>query len=106
MDSMGSAPAEAALMSRDMLDRLLVARLIEAPPPDYPQTPFQYLLGAYRRADDELRARGVAESPELSGTAQACKDLVVNYASLCLAGGILPHLGPQVGVLEGGCGHA
>lgn len=99
MDRMGDgAQAESSppMMSRDMLDRLIVARLIESPPADYPQTPVQYLLGCYQRADDEMRNRTVAGSPQLSGTEQCCRDLVVNYAGLTLSGGIVPHLGAAV----------
>lgn len=95
MDRMGEAGLP-LLMNRDMLDRLIVARLIESPPTDYPQTPVQYLLGCYQRADDELRNRTVAGSAQLSGTEQCCRDLVVNYAGLTLSGGIVPHLGAQV----------
>lgn len=103
MDNMGAGTAE-PLMNRDMLDRLIVARLIESPPDDYPQTPLQYLLGCYRRADDELRSRTVADSPQLMGTAQCCRDLVVNYAGLTLPGGIVPHIGPEVRKGIGGRG--
>ena len=95
MDRRGEAGLP-LLMNRDMLDRLIVARLIESPPTDYPQTPVQYLLGCYQRADDELRNRTVAGSAQLSGTEQCCRDLVVNYAGLTLSGGIVPHLGAQV----------
>jgi hypothetical protein len=40
MDRMGEAGLP-LLMNRDMLDRLIVARLIESPPTDYHQTPVQ-----------------------------------------------------------------
>lgn len=100
----GSGEGTNLLMSRDMLDRLIVARLIESPPPAYPQTPVQYLLGCYQRADDEQRNRTVAGNAQLSGTEQCCRELVVNYAGLTLAGGIVPHLGAAVGVWGGGLG--
>jgi len=99
MDSMGAGPAE-PLMNKDMLDRLIVARLIESPPENYPQTPVQYLLGCYRRADDELRSRTVAENPQLLSTGQSCKDLVVNYAGLTIPGGIVPHIGAEAEAAE------
>lgn len=90
---MGTIP----LMGRDVLDRLFVERLLEAPPPAYPQSPLQYLLGCWSRSLDEARNRAVAEHPELLGTLQAIRDLVVNYAGLVLVGGgIVPHLGQEV----------
>ena len=36
------------LLSRDEIDRVLMARLLD-PPVDYPQWPLHYLLGCYAR---------------------------------------------------------
>ena len=36
------------LLSRDEIDRVLMARLLD-PPADYPQWPLHYLLGCYAR---------------------------------------------------------
>lgn len=38
----------ALLLSRDEIDRVLMARLLD-PPADYPQWPLHYLLGCYAR---------------------------------------------------------
>lgn len=73
-------------LSMDNLDRAVVARLIEDPPADYPQPPFQYLLGCYARSSQEHRSLPTA-SPKSQATVQrvqdaliACKDLMVSYA--------------------------
>lgn len=87
-------------MTLALLDRIIVARLIEAPPANYPQPPFHYLLGCYARAGDQLRA--VSSAPRLDAAAkQQLSDLahearaqVVQYASLLLsAGGVVPEVG-------------
>ncbi len=88
-----SAPA---LLGKADLDRLVVARLIEAPPDDYPQAPLQYIMRCYARAADEARGKHVAASPALQATVQLCRELAINYAGLTLAGGIVPHVGPVV----------
>lgn len=43
-------------MAHDIVDRALMTRLADAPVKDYPQAPFQYLLGCCSRADDKLRS--------------------------------------------------
>ncbi|GFH06625.1 U-box domain-containing protein, partial [Haematococcus lacustris] len=78
-----------------MLDRVVVARLIESPPEDYPQSPLQYLLGCYSRAIEEARTKAVADKPVLISALASCKELLVSYASLTLNGGIIPHVGQQ-----------
>ena len=83
------------LMTAELLDRIVVARLIESPPRTYPQSPLQYLIGCYARAANELRNnRTVADSPELASLATSCKELIVSYAGLVLQGVV-----PQVGTL-------
>ena len=90
-DGMGQI---APLMTAELLDRIVVARLIESPPSTYPQSPLQYLIGCYARAANELRNnRTVADSPELSSLATSCKELIVSYAGLVLQG-VVPQVGP------------
>ncbi len=73
-------------MTGELLDRIIVSRLIESPPEGYPLTPVQYLLGCYARALGELRNRAVTEVPELINLVHQCKDLIVSYTSLCMQG--------------------
>jgi hypothetical protein len=85
-------------MNKDMLDLIFVNRLIESPPEQYPQPPFQYLLGCFARAVNELRSVSPRHPPEvqqhLQGTIAACKELLVSYAALILtASGVVPEVG-------------
>lgn len=87
------ADGKAVHLNRDLLDRVLVARLIESPPQEYPQTPLQYLLGCYARCQDEQRKGPKAE---LAPVLQGIRELVISYAGLTLTGGIIPHPGAAV----------
>ncbi|WIA10509.1 hypothetical protein OEZ85_010698 [Tetradesmus obliquus] len=87
--------SSAPLMNKDMLDLIFVNRLIESPPEQYPQPPFQYLLGCFARAVNELRSVSPRHAPEvqqhLQGVIVACKELLVSYAALILtASGVVP----------------
>lgn len=53
------------MLDATVLDRMLVARLIEAPPADYPQPPIHYLMGCYERSSEELRRAGVSEAAKV-----------------------------------------
>ncbi|MEW5316627.1 MAG: hypothetical protein WDW38_007987 [Sanguina aurantia] len=86
MDSPTPAQSPPALTS-DLMDQLLVDRLMENPLLSYPQPPLHYLLACYTRASNELRTSAVASNVQLSTTAQAVKELAVNYVSLLLCGG-------------------
>lgn len=77
---------QASSLSSDLLDRLIVERLIESPPATYPQAPVHYLVACYTRACVEQRSKGVAESQALLETVAACKELIMSYAMLCLQG--------------------
>lgn len=81
-------------LTSDILDRVLVSRLIENPPEGYPQPPLQYLLGCYARVSNALRTispRQDAQSRQvLQQSALACKDLILSYAGLVLTGGVIP----------------
>ncbi len=90
---MGSDPE--LLLSKDLLDSVIVSRLIESPPSSYPQFPLHYLLGCYARASAEMRTRAVADSPQLSAAVQACKELIVSYAGLLLVAGVVPQVSLQ-----------
>lgn len=89
--------SSAPLMNKDMLDLIFVNRLIESPPEQYPQPPFQYLLGCFARAVNELRSVSPRHAPEvqqhLQGVIVACKELLVSYAALILtASGVVPEV--------------
>lgn len=68
-----------AQLSAGVLDQVLLARLIEEAPADYPLAPVPYLLGCYRRALDLP-----ASAPGGSALAQALKDAIVAHIWLCL----------------------
>ncbi|GIL50136.1 hypothetical protein Vafri_6264 [Volvox africanus] len=70
-----------------VLDRVLVSRLIEAPPANYPQPPIQYLMGCYERASEELRKAGANE--QIKAAVATSRDLILNYAGLALFAGIV-----------------
>ena len=85
-------------VDRDNLDRVIVNRLIEAPPNQYPLPPFQYLLACFAQCSQELRSIPTRESAESQQLIQedivACRDLLVSYASLILTGsGVVPEVG-------------
>ncbi|GAX74152.1 hypothetical protein CEUSTIGMA_g1601.t1 [Chlamydomonas eustigma] len=80
------ADGVAIFMNGELLDRILVSRLIESPPSKYPLSPLQYLLGCHARASNELRTKAVSESPILSSIVLTSKELIVSYAGLALQG--------------------
>jgi hypothetical protein len=82
------------LITPDNLDRIIVSRLIEAAPAQYPQQPFPYLLGCYSRAVNEQRSLGQdAAGQQLREAVEACKQLLVSYAGLVLVGaGVVPEV--------------
>jgi hypothetical protein len=102
------------LMSQHAIDRIVVSRLIEEAPQQYPQHPLHYLLGCYERADKELRALPAAaaaaaaaaaggdggsggqqqqQQQGLRATVVATQELLVSYAGLILTGsGVVPEV--------------
>eukprot|EP00803_Ostreobium_quekettii_P005943 evm.model.scf_1775.2 EVM.evm.TU.scf_1775.2 scf_1775:13595-17142(+) len=81
------------LLGRNLLDRVIVARLIEEAPQSYPLAPFHYLIGCYVRATDGYRPEHMNSAEARQKISEALgevKDLVVSYAGLCLTGGIIP----------------
>lgn len=94
---MQDTSAPPVLMSQDNLDQVLVSRLIEAPPEQYPLQPFNYLLGCYERASQELRHIPASADPQaqqqLRALVLSCREQLVSYAALLLAGsGIIPEV--------------
>eukprot|EP00879_Flechtneria_rotunda_P031441 GHRR01034350.1.p1 GENE.GHRR01034350.1~~GHRR01034350.1.p1 ORF type:complete len:131 (+),score=34.58 GHRR01034350.1:528-920(+) len=84
-------------LTADNLDRVIVSRLIESPPEQYPQTPFNYLLGCFARCSNELRnispRDDAATTEHLQQTIMACRTLLVSYAALALTGtGVVPEV--------------
>ena len=79
-----------------MVDRLLVARLIDEPPSRTTYSPFQYLLHCYARVYDKRRdisSKYSARSAlleRLSATLVEIKDLVLSYAGLAFTPGVIP----------------
>lgn len=88
MDSMG----QGTQLKKDHLDRIVVARLIESPPASYPLSPVHYLMSCYARCLDELRNKTVADSAELTAVVQEARSIIISYAGLTLAGGIVPQV--------------
>jgi ubiquitin conjugation factor E4 B len=84
-------------LTKDLLDRVIVSRLIESPPEQYPQLPFHYLLGCYARSSQELRSISVALPDEVRQKLQesifAARDLVISYTGLVFMGGLVPEVG-------------
>ncbi|GLC36221.1 hypothetical protein PLESTB_001367200 [Pleodorina starrii] len=70
-----------------VLDRVVVARLIESPPADYPQPPIHYLMGCFERASEEYRRAGANE--QVKAAVISARDLILNYAGLALFAGIV-----------------
>ena len=92
-------PVAQLRLSRDNLERVLMARLME-PSPEWPA---QYLLGCYGRASAEIRASPGLKDAALVQHVQAAllyaKQLIVSYAGLVL----IMDMFPQVGA--GHCSH-
>ena len=75
------------LLNHETLDRMIMARLLDAPE-QYPEWPVAYLIGCYARASTEIRALGTlkdkAAADGLQLDLQYCKDLIVANAGLLL----------------------
>eukprot|EP00201_Polytomella_parva_P024609 CAMPEP_0175045900 /NCGR_PEP_ID=MMETSP0052_2-20121109/4715_1 /TAXON_ID=51329 ORGANISM="Polytomella parva, Strain SAG 63-3" /NCGR_SAMPLE_ID=MMETSP0052_2 /ASSEMBLY_ACC=CAM_ASM_000194 /LENGTH=880 /DNA_ID=CAMNT_0016309553 /DNA_START=21 /DNA_END=2660 /DNA_ORIENTATION=+ len=96
------------------IDRLIVDRLIQSPPPNYPQTPAHYFVACYSRSNSESARLPAVPSPAASSPASspapspsqasadaaalhrvllACRDLILNYFELLFsAEGLIPQL--------------
>ena len=77
----------APLLNKEILDRVVMSRLLE-PPANYPQWPVHYLLGCYDRASQQLRQAGQLKDKNFSARLQQAlaeiKDLAVRYTGLLL----------------------
>ena len=75
------------LLTKETLDRMIMARLLDAPH-EYPEWPVAYLIGCYARASAEIRALGTfkdkAAADDLQLDLQYCKDLIVANTGLLL----------------------
>ena len=85
-------------LSRDNLERVLMARLME-PSPEWPA---QFLLRCYARASAEFRASPGLKDARLVQHVQAAllyaKELIVSYAGLVLIMDMFPQVGPALHV--------
>ncbi|KAG2487016.1 hypothetical protein HYH03_014386 [Edaphochlamys debaryana] len=88
LESEVPADAPKPVLDPGVLDRALVARLIESPPPNYSQPPIHYLLGCYERSTEELRRGGSNEA--VKAAVATARDLILNYAGLALFAGVVP----------------
>ncbi|KAK9842407.1 hypothetical protein WJX84_011341 [Apatococcus fuscideae] len=77
----------APLLHKDILDRVLMSRLLD-PPAHYPQWPVHYLLGCYERASQQMRPVGSLKDKTFATHLQLAlsevKDLAVRYTGLLL----------------------
>lgn len=82
------------LINKENLDRVLISRLMEEAPPTYPLWPFQYLVGCYARASQELRnlssVRDAAAQAQTQQAVATAKAYAISYAGLVLTGGVIP----------------
>lgn len=95
---------ERGLMHRELADRLLVARLIDEPPPNAVYSPFQYLLKCYANVYSQTRAlsnkyrRQQALLQRLNATLVEIKELVLSYAGLVFTPGVIPNTERETGM--------
>ena len=82
-------------LCKDNLERVVMARLMEAPSE---QWPVFYLVGCYGRVSDEFRAAGAARDPAAVHAVQAAlllaKQLAVSYTGLLLTLDLFPQARP------------
>lgn len=85
--------ADGALLKKDHIDRVVVARLIESPPASYPLSPLNYLMSCYARCLDEQRSKAIADNQSLLAVVQDARSIIISYSGLTLAGGgIIPQV--------------
>ena len=91
-----SAEAPPLRLTRDIMERVLMARLTD-PPPGYPQPPLEYLLGCYGRASAASRGLPALSDKQalahLQATLANSRALVVSYAGLMLTMDMFPQVG-------------
>lgn len=85
-----------AKLSRNVLEEVIVARLIDEPPEDYPYSPFNYLLYVYSNINKEMRKTETRSNltPELIDTLKSTlfklRDLIVSYCGLVFVPEVIP----------------
>jgi ubiquitin conjugation factor E4 B len=93
-----SAEAPPLRLKRDIMERVLMARLTD-PPPGYPQPPLEYLLGCYGRASAASRGLPALSDKQalahLQATLANSRALVVSYAGLMLTMDMFPQVTPM-----------
>ena len=90
----GEQAAHTALrLGKDNLERVVMARLMEAP---NEQWPVFYLVSCYARASDEFRAASALHDASATAAVQAAllagKQLAVSYTGLLLSMDLLPQV--------------
>ena len=90
----GEQTANTALrLGKDNLERVVMARLMEAPSE---QWPVFYLVSCYARASDEVRAASALHDASATAAVQAAllagKQLAVSYTGLLLSMDLLPQV--------------
>ena len=92
---MESESGTRVLLRREIVDRVLVARLIDEPPPTTVFSPFQYLLRCYANVYQQARAlpsryRNAQLLQRLNATVVEMKDLILSYAGLVFMPDVIP----------------
>lgn len=84
--------SEWRLLTKDTLERALLARLLEDGDSQSPwQSPVPYLLGCYGRASDAFRSlNNNSDRPALEALLAHCKELAVSYTGLVLISDLFP----------------
>lgn len=86
------------LLKRQIVDRVLVARLIDEPPSVFVFSPFQYVLHCYGNLYQQTRVlpnkyrNQPALLQRLNETLVEMKDLLLSFAGLVFNGGIIPNV--------------
>ena len=92
---MESISGTQVLLRREIVDRVLVARLIDEPPSEYVFSPFQYLLHCYANVYQQARSlpsryRNAQLLQRLNATVVDIKDLILSYAALVFMPDVIP----------------
>ena len=89
-DLHGGEDASQQLLGLDQVDQILLHRLSESPPDDYPQYPFHYLLACMERLRTErmdLDLKDPTTEQQLSEALAECRKTLVNFAVMSLVSG-------------------
>ena len=87
--------ADSLLLTKDVMDRALMSRLLLPPNADL-QWPLHYLLDVYSRASNELRSspstKDKALAEELQDVAAYAQELAISHANLALSMDMFPQV--------------